>query len=157
MADWNVYTLHLSKALGAARAPSAPGLRDLPAVRDFIARAVEGEELLLAFPEFPSPFVDDPVEGPDSGPRLAPGLSSDILPPAEAIAGIPPGDYSFMQWRPGFDAGASLREGLEHFARDLWWAGEKTEGPWLFRALREDGKIAFQLLRAVANSDDPRG
>lgn len=104
----------------------------------------------------------------DAGPRAAPSL-----PAPERIGSIPPGRYRFMQWRPCAEAAAELpasgimeapgpagardlREGIEYFARELWWADEKTEGPWYFRALREDGKVAYQLLRRATAPRSPQ-
>lgn len=92
-------------------------------------------------------------ESTDSGPSLvrplpAPSfagfLARGAVEPAFRLAA---GDYLFHQWRKA--AYASLEDGLEDFVRQVWWEGERTEGPWLLRVVREDGKTAFQGLRRL--------
>jgi hypothetical protein len=60
---------------------------------------------------------------------------------------LSPGVYLFMQWRPANDD--ELREGIEWFAREAWWEGEKPCGPYIIRRLVEDGKVATQIFRAL--------
>lgn len=114
------------------------------------AAAAFGEELFIFEAEALVAF--DPEEGPRLAPsplpapsfygRLAAGEAE-----GEAPYALAPGPYLFMQWRP--EGEAELREGLEFFAREAWWEGERTRGPYLIRRLGEDGKVATQVWRSV--------
>lgn len=112
---------------------------------------VEGMEELFVFAEEGLVHFD-----PDDGPRLILPLA---LPRFHGHGGramksqgspwaIPPGSYLFMQFRPRDEA--EFLEGLEWFAREAWWGGERMQGPWLIRRLREDGGLATQVLRSLA-------
>lgn len=63
---------------------------------------------------------------------------------------LPAGDYVFTQWRER-DC-ARVQDGFEEFARQVWWEGEKTEGPWILRIVAEDGDTAYQGLRRMSDS-----
>ncbi len=114
----------------------------------------EGEEELFLFDEAELVRFD-----PDEGPRVAlelprPGFYGHSVPRGGREAGtgpsrreLPRGAYAFMQWRPA-DAGG-LARGLEWFAREAWWEGMAMEGPYMLRRLREDGKLATQVLRRL--------
>ncbi|MFZ2780869.1 MAG: hypothetical protein WAZ31_02335 [Rectinemataceae bacterium] len=166
MADCMLYRLHLSSPLTWLRVAPDEAARAVPP-------SEEGSEILLAFD--PAGFQND---DPDEGPRLAfplplpaaaglrhslsasgkSGQPADAPKPApgEIFADrkldLPSGEYLFMQWRPGKGdtVERAIHGGMEDFLRELWWEGQKTEGPWYFRALREDGKTAFQALRALS-------
>jgi hypothetical protein len=113
----------------------------------------EGEEELFVFDE--EELVSfDPDEGPALrrplpsprfyGRRSTPGPGSE----PGAAKGLPAGSYAFLQWRPR-DEG-ELIEGLEWFAREVWWEGAAVKGPYALRRLREDGRLATQALRMIA-------
>lgn len=70
--------------------------------------------------------------------RLEPGLK------ARLQAGL----WLFTQWRPA--DGGELAEGIEWFAREAWWEGRELEGGLFLRLVREDGRLAFQLLMRLA-------
>ena len=139
MSDPTIMRLHLGAALryepfDAAPPPGGDGGHD---------------DALWAFA--PESLVRESAE---AGPTLASPL------PAPSFAGflarggdastfrLAAGDYLFHQWRKADYA--SLEEGLEDFVRQVWWEGERTEGPWLLRVVREDGKTAFQGLRRLS-------
>jgi len=150
---------------GKLLAPLAEGgVAELP----IGAALEEGAEELFLFDEAELVRFD-----PDEGPRIAAALprpgfygrglgrgaparecstGSGDADPADAAGGavrreLPRGKYAFMQWRPADEA--DLRQGLEWFARETWWEGTATEGPYILRRLREDGKLATQVLRRV--------
>jgi hypothetical protein len=115
----------------------------------------EGEEEVFLFDE--EDLVDfDPDEGPKlrrplPGPRFygrrpAPGkdLVGGAALPAAKLEG---GNYSFLQWRPRDES--ELAEGLEWFARESWWERSGARGPYILRRVREDGKLATQVLRRI--------
>jgi hypothetical protein len=115
-----------------------------------------GETVLLYAPRSLIRFDD--ADGPralrEPGRPDAFGVSGE--PGCERKTGIPadeaaaprivlePGLYAFMQWRVR-DA-ASIREGIEFYARETWWEGLSIVGPWILRRVAEEGKIATQLL-----------
>lgn len=114
------------------------------------ADLAEGAEELFVFPQEGLISFD-----PDDGPRAAKTLP---LPAFHGRGGrgaaalgspwsIPAGSYLFMQFRPQEEA--EFLEGLEWFAREAWWEGQKSQGPWLVRRLREDGGLATQILRSL--------
>ena len=73
------------------------------------------------------------------------------LPSGERTRGtIPPGDYVFRQWRKS--SWPTIEEGFEDFIRQVWWEGEKTEGPWILRVVVEDNDTAYQGLRRIRGS-----
>ena len=65
-------------------------------------------------------------------------------PSARLGAGL----WIFTQWRPA--DGGELAEGVEWFAREAWWEGRELEGALFLRLVREDERLAFQLLRRLA-------
>ena len=67
---------------------------------------------------------------------------------AKATASLPAGDYLFSQWRK--TSYPQVEKGFEEFIRQVWWEGEKTEGPWILRIVAEDGDTAFQGLRMIS-------
>ena len=82
----------------------------------------------------------------DEGPRLR-----GSLPAWDGTSGtIPPGNYVFRQWRTS--SWPSVEEGFEDFIRQVWWEGEKTEGPWILRVVVEDNDRAYQGLRRIGGS-----
>jgi len=82
----------------------------------------------------------------DEGPRLRRPLPSG----SGAQGHIPQGDYVFRQWRTS--SYASIEEGFEDFIRQVWWEGEKTEGPWILRVVVEDDDRAYQGLRLISKN-----
>jgi hypothetical protein len=82
----------------------------------------------------------------DEGPRLRRPLPSGSGAPDY----IPPGDYVFRQWRKS--SYPSIEEGFEDFIRQVWWEGEKTEGPWILRVVIEDDDRAYQGLRLISKN-----
>lgn len=92
-------------------------------------------------------------ESADAGPTIvrplpAPNFAGFLARGGDAPAfRLEAGDYLFHQWRAA--AYSSLEDGLEDFVRQVWWEGERTEGSWLLRVVREDGKTAFQGLRRL--------
>ena len=67
---------------------------------------------------------------------------------AAATASLPSGDYLFSQWRRARNP--QIEKGFEEFIRQVWWEGEKTEGPWILRVVAEDGDTAYQGLRMIS-------
>ncbi|MHB0896855.1 MAG: hypothetical protein ACYC1A_04815 [Spirochaetales bacterium] len=67
---------------------------------------------------------------------------------AKATASLPAGDYLFSQWRK--TSYPQVEKGFEEFIRQVWWEGEKTEGPWILRIVAEDGDTAYQGLRMIS-------
>ncbi|MFA5851851.1 MAG: hypothetical protein WC820_04085 [Spirochaetales bacterium] len=67
---------------------------------------------------------------------------------SKATANLPPGDYLFSQWRK--TKYPRVEEGFEEFIRQVWWEGEKTEGPWILRIVAEDNDTAYQGLRLIS-------
>jgi hypothetical protein len=125
----------------------------------------DGDEEVFLFDE--EALVDfDPDEGPRMRPSLpaprfygrggaarAAGAGAAAAAPPAAPRGtarreIPRGRYAFMQWRPRDES--ELAEGLEWFAREVWWERSAVEGPYIVRRLREDGALATQVLRRLA-------
>lgn len=110
----------------------------------------EGAEELFVFPQ-DGLVVYDPEDGPKAARELPlpgfHGLGGRGAAAKGSSWAIQPGTYLFMQYRPTGEA--DFLEGVEWFAREAWWEGEKARGPWLIRRLREDGKIATQILRSV--------
>jgi len=114
----------------------------------------EGEEELFLFDEAELVRFD-----PDDGPHLAaelprPGFYGRSARPGTPACGtgterreLPRGKYAFMQWRAADEA--ELERGLEWFARETWWERSETEGPYILRRIREDGKLATQVLRRL--------
>ncbi len=161
-----------STARAAADAASAGTVTPVPDLETDLstgspALAAEGGEELFVFEA--DQFI---VFDKDDGPRLAARLpapvfygrlgggqntgaahagqngaapSSGAADTAAALYTLEPGAYLLLQWRPADSA--SLREGIEYFARQAWWEDEKTEGPYCLRRLREDSRIATQLWR----------
>lgn len=154
-----LYRLHLGKAilyrpLGAMSRPEA----EIPA----------GHECIWVFA--PEGLV---INDPDFGPMVKRPLSTAMFAGRAPIEGAPnplhdkakmaveagpdpefyelrPGNYLFMQWRK-VDY-KSIEEGLEEFVRQIWWEGEKAEGPWMLRVVGEDNDTAYQGLRRLAKA-----
>jgi hypothetical protein len=138
---------------GMVLIPSAGGSAVEAAVGMGLA---EGEEEVFLFDE--ASLVDyDPDEGPRIGrPLPAPGYygrgatggrESRATSGKAASSMLPRGRYAFAQWRPRDEE--ELAEGLEWFARELWWERSPTEGPFIVRRVREDGALATQALRRL--------
>lgn len=81
----------------------------------------------------------------DGSGGAAPAVSSGAAGVAGPEWAVPAGRYLFMQWRPEDED--ELREGLEWFARESWWDGNRGVGPYIVRRVKEDGKLATQALR----------
>jgi len=120
----------------------------------------EGEEEVFLFDE--GALLDfDPDEGPRIQPALAmprfygrgatgkrtTGDGASRAGPGAAPRELPRGRYAFMQWRPRDER--ELAEGIEWFAREVWWERSAAEGPYIVRRLREDGRLTTQLLRRL--------
>ena len=45
-----------------------------------------------------------------------------------------------------------MEDGFEDFIRQVWWEGEKTEGPWMLRVVVEDNDTAYQGLRLISEN-----
>jgi hypothetical protein len=104
---------------------------------------LEDEEELFVFEEAQLVSFD-----PDEGPRLSRPLPRPAFYGRRMDGGgykLSAGSYSFLQWRVSSEA--ELMDGLEWFARELWWERADAIGPYLLRRLREEGKIATQALR----------
>lgn len=103
-------------------------------------------------------------ESGDDGPRARRPLPEPIFvgersgpaaggaEPSEAR--LEPGRYAFVQARAPAGATTPAAEAwfvelVEWFARESWWTGASVGGPLTARLVREDGKTAVQLLRAV--------
>jgi len=109
----------------------------------------EGEEELFLFDEAELIAFD-----PDDGPTLRRPLpkprfygrrrSASVERPGRSLAA---GTYAFLQWRPSGEEG--LLEGLEWFARESWWESRDLSGPYILRRVREDGRLATQVLRKM--------
>jgi hypothetical protein len=167
MADYQLLNLRLHSSLrffGMENPPFVGLGPAMPWLKSKLAKA-EGDEELLVFDE--EELVSfDPDDGPRAAAELPPPLfygTSAPRPKGTETGGgsappeplgapwtLPAGDYLFMQWRPA--STEELLEGIEWFAREAWWEGGGRgggEGPWLLRILKEDGKMATQLLRAT--------
>ena len=164
-------TLNLQKALEWNKAEAAiAGLHTVPEAVAAIAKATEGAECAL-FWDWDA-LVD---ERDDDGPRSRRPLPAPASIAASGLAdkhasGAPehrqtdgiaamrlePGSYLFVQTRaPALPDGAQaledwLADSLEWFARESWWTGTKTSGLLIVRLVREDGKTAIQVIRALA-------
>ena len=85
------------------------------------------------------------VQSSEQGPILA-----KPLPHPRLLDELSEGDYFFLQWRQkDYD---TVEEGLENFARQLWWEGAEGRGPWILRVLNEGGSLTYQALRARKSS-----
>lgn len=113
----------------------------------------EGEEELFLFDEEEIVSFD-----PDEGPSLCRPLprprfygrrpKGGAAPVGQGREGLGAGSYVFLQWRPR-DEG-ELLEGLEWFAREVWWERSPAKGPYILRRIREDGRLATQALRLLS-------
>jgi hypothetical protein len=131
-----------------------PPLQDLgsqdEAVKAWFPELDEGEERLHILDAASFDFGGD-------GPGVALPLPSptasyarsglDTLPGGAAFI-LTAGSYLFFQWRP--TSMEELAEGLEWFAREAWWEGRSTVGPTMLRLVCEDGRLARQALRRLA-------
>jgi hypothetical protein len=105
----------------------------------------EGEEEVFLFDE-EELVAFDPDEGPTlSRPLPRPRFYGRRGGPGPAGASVAAGSYLFLQWRAGDEE--ELLEGIEWFARESWWERAATTGPYILRRIREDGRLATQLLR----------
>jgi hypothetical protein len=127
------------------------------------ADMAEGEEELFLFDE--EELVDfDPDEGPKLrrplprpryyGRRPAPGAGvfgddNSVSAAGGPAARLAAGGYAFLQWRPRDEE--ELLVGLEWFAREAWWERSAARGPYILRRVREDGRLATQALRRLAD------
>lgn len=89
----------------------------------------------------------------------APAAAASALPAGEADAdagterlSIGPGIYAFLQWRAGDED--TLAEGIDYFARELWWERKATEGFWILRRVAEDGRMATQLIARLSRQEE---
>jgi hypothetical protein len=127
------------------------------------ADMAEGEEEIFLFDELDLVDFD-----PDDGPRLRRPLSAPRFygrrpaprqGPAASASGpaakLEAGTYSFMQWRPR--EAEELEEGLEWFARESWWERTTARGPYILRRVREDSRLATQVLRRLSPSEAEAG
>ncbi len=127
-----------------------------PSPEDFFPEGpkAEGEESLYLFGEGilvhgpDGPACPQPLDGPLSAwgnRRLEGGASAGSQPRlGEEGYRLDTGHWLFMQWRPA--SGRELREGIEWLARESWWEGRRVAGPLHLRLVREDRKLAWQLL-----------
>jgi hypothetical protein len=128
--------------------------------------ALEAEEL-VAFDPDEGPRLADPLPalrfyGRSAGGSACGGCSAcgpaalggdrgdsqpaPVQPPCgDAERSLPAGRYLFLQFRPADRA--ELASGLEWFAREAWWQGKRCSGPYFVRRVKEDGKLATQILR----------
>jgi hypothetical protein len=115
----------------------------------------EGDEEIFLFDE-ESLIEFDADNGPKIVPRLpTPGFYGRRNSTGGAVFGgaalerreLPRGRYAFMQWRA--DTDEELLLGMEWFARETWWEQLRGEGPCILRRLREEGKLASQMLRRL--------
>jgi hypothetical protein len=162
MADFELLTLDLRSPLaysglenppivgaplsGTVLLPSAPGsLLELGLGADM----GEGDEELFLFDE--EELVGfDPDEGPSlRRPLPRPRFYGRRPAPAGAAPGaeLAAGGYAFLQWRPRDEE--ELLIGLEWFARQAWWERTAARGPYILRRVREDGRLATQVLRRL--------
>lgn len=165
-------TLNLHSTLEWSRAEAAhAGIRGAAGALAAIALAPEGTEIAIQWD------WDALVGGHgDDGPRTrrplpAPAFTaSSGLPqpagPTAAASGsvhfdggepmrMEPGRYLFVQTRaPASVEGAGpfedwLADTIEWFAREAWWTAAANAGPLVVRLVREDGKTAVQVIRAL--------
>ncbi len=150
-------TLNLHKPLAWSTAQASQvGVNQ---ASDAVLNAVsfpEGAELALSW------AWETVVDGRgDDGPRTIRPLAA-----PESVAGSGLGDaaaaldvslktgrYLFVQARAPSepaDLDAWLLDLIEWFAREAWWTGASCSGGLTLRLVREDGKTAVQLLRALA-------
>lgn len=141
-----LYTLRLNRPLEyRALAPSSAA-----EILGRTAAAPDGDEFVMAW-EAVSPVNDGP-DGPRvASPLPAPAACGALAAAAEresAGAGEGPklemGAYLFCQGRAEDEGG--LAELLEWFARESWWTKERYRAPLYLRLVREDGKLAAQVL-----------
>lgn len=109
----------------------------------------EGEEELFLF-DAEELVTFDIDEGPSlrrplPRPRYYGRKSSGGSTKPETVLGT--GSYAFLQWRPSDEE--ELADGLEYFARESWWERIDAKGPYIVRRVREDGKLATQVLRHI--------
>jgi hypothetical protein len=162
MADFELLTLDLRSPLAYSGLENPPiagaplsGTVLLPAASGSLlelglgAGMGEGEEELFLFDEEELVGFD-----PDDGPGLRrplprPSFYGRRPAPAGAARGaeLAAGSYAFLQWRPRDEE--ELLIGLEWFAREAWWEGAAARGPYVLRRVREDGRLATQVLRRL--------
>ena len=120
------------------------------------AGMAEGEEELFLFDEDElvgfdpddGPLLRRPLPRPGFyGRRAAGPAGGSAVAPTGPSAGLAAGSYAFFQWRPKDED--ELLEGLEWFAREAWWERVAARGPYILRRLREDGRLATQVLRRL--------
>jgi hypothetical protein len=135
-----------------AGAPLA-GKALLPSLSLALAEAPMGEDLAEGGEEL---FLFDEEElvafDPDEGPTIRRPLPRPRFYGQRGAVGgmlgvLVAGAYAFAQWRPRDEE--ELIEGLEWFARESWWERTAARGPYMLRRVREDGKLATQVLRRI--------
>jgi len=146
MVSPKLHRLHLGAALNYLRSASNTFSADLPLPAGDSIRVFDPDSIVF--------------NQPDSGPALirpfpAARFSGEAIVYSNQGDGrdhysIVPGDYFFVQWRES--SFTSIEDGLEDFIRQVWWNGEKTEGPWILRIVAEDGAMAYQGLRLISRA-----
>ncbi|HUX38218.1 MAG TPA: hypothetical protein VMV44_09995 [Rectinemataceae bacterium] len=115
-------------------------------------RAEGGEEVHLypadIFSSGPEgPRCQRPLPKPDASWRSGTESPGGREAASEAGLLIGAGSWLFAQWRP-LD-GKELELGVEWFAREAWWERRPLVGDLFLRIVREDDRLAFQLLRRL--------
>ncbi|MBP7262788.1 MAG: hypothetical protein KBB32_01340 [Spirochaetia bacterium] len=134
-----LYTLNLGRHIhGRPIDPATPA--ELLALAD---SSPEGASFTAAWD------ADRLIHEGDDGPRVPrplpePRMAADCSGDSDDVV-LESGAWLFCQGRAsGPDGMADI---LEWLVRELWWSGERTEGPLIVRLVREDGKTAVQALR----------
>lgn len=128
-----------------------------------IALGDEGDEIAL-FWNWDSLIDASGDDGPHAMQTIPPPLRvavSTTRPgarPATAIR-LETGRYLFSQARKtaqetdGLTADTWLSMRLEWFAREAWWIQASGTGEMIVRLIHEDGKVAVQSIRAIADNN----
>lgn len=152
-------TLNLHKALAwSTDQAAASGVRSAADAVRLASSSAEGSEIALswAWDDLVDESGDDgplavrPIVAPRS--VAASGLVASSGP-VDLDSRLETGRYLFTQSRAlsePVDLDAWLCDLVEWFAREAWWTGASCTGGLTLRLVREDGKTAVQLLRALA-------